>query len=189
MLDESHTFRDGALRPVRTAERVRSFTVRGKPREAMSIGGSEHLALPDAYPRLREINVYLGWFGGLARPMQAASLAGSLAMRMPGVRSVMKAAGDQVAGIGAAPEPGSGISWVVAEAYDATGTKLAELHLSGAEPYAFTADFIAWAARRAAGEGIDATGTLGPVQAFGLQALEAGCREAGLQRVSDPAAG
>ena len=41
---------------------------RGKEREAMSIGGAEHLALPAAYPRLREINVYLGWFGGLARP-------------------------------------------------------------------------------------------------------------------------
>jgi len=27
------------------------------------------------------------------------------------------------------------------------------------------------------------TGALGPVQAFGLDALEAGCREAGLERV------
>ena len=187
MLDESHTFRDGALRPVRTAERVRSFTVRGKQREAMSIGGAEHLALPDAYPRLLEINVYLGWFGGLTRPLQAASLAGSLAMRMPGVRSVMKAAGDQVAGVGAGPEPGSGISWVVAEAYDGGGSRLSEVHLSGAEPYAFTADFLAWAARRAAGAGVEGTGALGPVQAFGLEALEAGCSEAGLTRVSDPA--
>jgi short subunit dehydrogenase-like uncharacterized protein len=189
MLDESHTFRDGALRAVRTAERVRSFTVRGKEREAMSIGGAEHLALPDAYPRLREVNVYLGWFGGLTRPMQAASLAGSLAMRMPGVRSVMKAAGDQVAGVGAGPEPGSGISWVAAEAYDADGSRLAEVHLSGAEPYAFTADFLAWAARRAAGDGVDGTGALGPVQAFGLEALEAGCAAAGLRRVSDVARG
>jgi len=187
MLDESHTFRDGALRPVRTAERVRSFTVRGKQREAMSIGGAEHLALPDAYPRLREINVYLGWFGGLSRPMQAASLAGSLAMRMPGVRGVLKAAGDQVAGVGAGPEPGTGISWVAAEAYDAGGSRLSEVHLSGAEPYAFTADFLAWAARRAAGAGVEDTGALGPVQAFGLEALEAGCSEAGLTRVSAPA--
>jgi short subunit dehydrogenase-like uncharacterized protein len=186
MLDESHTFRDGALRPVRTAERARSFTVRGKQRDAVSIGGAEHLSLPDAYPRLREINVYLGWFGALSRPLQAASLAGSLAMRMPGVRSVMKAAGDQVAGVGAGPEPGSGISWIVAEAYDAGGSRLAEVHLSGAEPYAFTADFLAWAARRAAGDGVDGTGALGPVQAFGLEALEAGCRVAGLERVAEP---
>ena len=95
-------------------------------------------------------------------------------MRMPGVRGVMKAAGDQVAGVGAGPEPGSGISWIAAEAYDAGGDRLAEVHLSGAEPYAFTADFLAWAARarpaRASG-----TGALGPVQAFGLEALEAGC--------------
>ena len=163
----------------------------------MSIGGAEHLALPDAYPRLREINVYLGWFGGLTRPLQAASLAGSLAMRMPGVRGVMKAAGDQVAGVGAGPEPGSGISWIAAEAYDAGGSRLAEVHLSGAEPYAFTADFLAWAARRAAARAgrRAGTGALGPVQAFaGLEALEAGCsgrqglaplREAGTLHAAD----
>jgi short subunit dehydrogenase-like uncharacterized protein len=189
MIDESHTFSDGALRAARTAERVRSFPIRGKQREAVSIGGAEHLTLPAAYPRLREVNVYLGWFGGLARPLQAASLAGSLFMRVPGVRGVLHAAGDQVAGLATGPEPGSGISWVAAEAYDAGGAKLAEVHLSGAEPYAFTADFLAWAAGRAAGQGVEGTGALGPVQAFGLEALEAGCQAAGLSRVSDPAAG
>ena len=29
----------------------------------MSVGGAEHFTLPAAYPRLREVNVYLGWFG------------------------------------------------------------------------------------------------------------------------------
>ena len=183
-LDESHAFRDGALRPSRTAERVRSFGVRGKDRPAVSIGGAEQLALPASYPRLREVNVYLGWFGPLARPLQAASLAGSLALRVPGVRAGLHAAGDRVADLIGGPEPGEGLSWVVAEAYDGAGTRLAEVHLSGAEPYEFTAGFIAWAARRAAGQGVDGTGALGPVQAFGLEALEAGAREAGLERVS-----
>jgi len=186
-LDESHAFRDGALRPSRTAERVRSFTVRGREREAVSIGGAEQLTLPATYPRLREVNVYLGWFGGLSRPMQAASLAGSVALRVPGARAALRAAGDRVAGLVGGPEPGGGRSWVVAEAYDGAGTRLGEVQLSGAEPYAFTAGLLAWAARRAAGHGIPsppAPGALGPLQAFGLEALEAGSREAGLERVS-----
>jgi short subunit dehydrogenase-like uncharacterized protein len=180
LLDESHTFRDGALRLVRTAERVRSFSVRGKDREAFSIGGSEHLGLPASYPQLREINAYLGWFGPLARPLQAAGLAGSVAMRVPGVRAAMKAAADRVASLAGGPEPGNGVSWVVAEAYDAAGERLAGVELSGAEPYALTADLIAWAAQRP----VEAAGALGPVQAFGVQALEEGCREAGLERVT-----
>ena len=76
---------------------------------------------------------------------------------------------------------------MVAEAYDAAGNRLAEVQLAGGEPYALTAGIVAWAARRAAGQGVDGTGALGPVQAFGLSELEAGCREAGLARVSDPA--
>ena len=167
--------------PARIAERVRSFHVKGKDREAVSIGGAEHLTLPEAYPRLLEVNVYLGWFGALARPLQAGSLAGSLAMRLPGVRGALKFAGDRLVEVGGgADEPGSGISWVVGEAYDAAGEKLAEVHLTGGEPYALTAGILAWAARRAAAGGVDGTGALGPVQAFGLRALEEGCREAGL---------
>ena len=184
MVDESHTFRGGALRPSRIAERVREFSVRGKPRPAVSIGGAEHFALPAAYPRLDEVNVYLGWFGSLARPLQAASLAGSLVMRVPGVRGVFRAAGARIADLAGGPEPESGVSWIVGEAYDAGGTRLAEVQLSGAEPYAFTAGMLAWAARRAAGTGIEPHGALGPLQAFGLAELEAGCREAGLERIS-----
>jgi short subunit dehydrogenase-like uncharacterized protein len=180
LVDESHTFRDGALRATRTAERVRSFRVKGKDREAISIGGSEQLALPASYPGLREINVYLGWFGALARPLQAASLAGSLATKLPGVRAMMQAAGDRVVGMAGGPEPGSGVSWVVGSAYDAAGAQLSEVQLSGPEPYGLTADIIAWAAQQP----VSGTGALGPVQAFGVEALEAGCAGAGLTRVA-----
>jgi short subunit dehydrogenase-like uncharacterized protein len=188
MLEDGYAFRGGALRTARIAERVRSFHVKGKDRDAVAIGGAEHFTLPPVHPQLLEVNVYLGWFGALARPLQAGSLAGSVAMRLPGVRGALKAAGDRLVAVTGGPEqPGSGISWVVAEAYDAGGTRLAEVQLSGGEPYTLTAGIIAWAARRAAGQGVDGTGALGPVQAFGLRALEDGCREAGLDRVSDPA--
>ena len=68
-------------------------------------------------------------------------------------------------------------------AYAADGSLLAEVHLSGASPYVFTAGMLAWAARRAAHAGVEGVGALGPVEAFGLEALETGCDEAGLRRV------
>jgi short subunit dehydrogenase-like uncharacterized protein len=185
MFEDGYAFRGGALRKTRIAERVRSFHVKGKDRDAMSIGGAEHLTLPPVHPQLLEVNVYLGWFPALARPLQAGSLAGSVAMRVPGVRGALKAAGGVLAEVGGGrDQPGSGVSWIVAEAYDAAGARLAEVHVSGGEPYTLTAGILAWAARRAANAGVSGTGALGPVEAFGLPELEAGCREAGLERVS-----
>ena len=67
VLGDHFAFRDGAVQSVRSAERVRSFNVAGKAREAFSLGGAEHYALPDAFERLREVNVYTGWFGPLSR--------------------------------------------------------------------------------------------------------------------------
>jgi short subunit dehydrogenase-like uncharacterized protein len=187
MLEDGYTYRDGALRTARIAERVRSFHVKGKERDAVSIGGAEHLTLPAVHERLQEVNVYLGWFGALARPLQAGSLAGSVAMRAPGVRSAFKALGDRVVNsippTQALNRPGEGISWVVGEAYDAAGDRLAEVQLTGGEPYALTAGFLAWAAQQSA----SGAGAMGPIEAFGLRELEAGCREAGLERTSTAA--
>ena len=188
MLDDGYAYRGSALRTARIAEKVRSFHVKGKDRDAVSIGGAEHLTLPAVHGPLEEVNVYLGWFGALAKPLQVGSLAGSVAMRAPGVRSAFKALGDRVVELGGAMDrPGEGISWVVGEAYDAAGERLAEVQLSGGEPYALTAGTIAWAARRAAAQGVDGAGALGPVAAFGLRELETGCREAGLERTSTAA--
>ncbi len=186
MLGDGFAYRDGRVQTIRIAERVRTFEAKGKPREAASIGGSEHFTLPEAYPRLREVNVYLGWLGRLSKPLQVASLAGSYATRVPGVRAALQAVGERVVEIGSGGDAprGEGLSYVVGAAYDAAGEQLAEVHLSGTEPYALTAGILAWAARRAADTGVSGTGALGPVAAFGLAELEAGCREAGLERVS-----
>ncbi|MEA2441428.1 MAG: hypothetical protein QOH76_2852 [Thermoleophilaceae bacterium] len=185
-LGDSHAFRDGALRRARVAERVRSFTVEGSPRQAVSVGGAEHFGLPAAFPRLREVNVYLGWFGALSRPMQVGSLVGSVATKVPGVRGVLEFAGGRLAELGGdGPEPGTtpgGTSWIVAEAYDAAGAPVAEVHLSGVDGYAFTAEFMAWAARAAAAGRVKGTGAIGPVEGFGLEELERGCAVAGLSR-------
>jgi short subunit dehydrogenase-like uncharacterized protein len=181
-LSDGHAFRDGRLVKVRAADRVRSFAVAGRERAAISVGGAEHFALPAVFPSLREVNVYLGWFGPLARPVQAASLVGSLVTRVPGTRAVMQAVGERVAGLVPDPEPGTtsgGRSWIAAEAYSAGGERLAEVHVAGGDPYEFTAAFMAWAAQ----QDVSGAGALGPVEAFGLARLEEGCRQAGLERV------
>jgi short subunit dehydrogenase-like uncharacterized protein len=186
-LGEGHAFRAGALQAVRPAERVRSFTVKGKERAAISIGGAEHFGLPAAYSRLREVNVYLGWFGPLARPLQAGALVGSVATKVPGMREALEYAGEKLMALGEGPEPGTtgeGESWIAAQAYDAAGVPVAEVHLSGANWYAFTADFIAWAARAAAAGRIKGVGALGPVEAFGLEELERACASSGLSRTA-----
>ena len=182
-LSDAFAYRDGHIRTVRTVERVRSFNVSGKRREGISIGGSEHFALPAAYPELSEVNVYLGWFGPLARPLQAGALVGQYVNRLPLARTTMRFWGEKAAGLLSGPEAGTtpgGASWIAAEAYDESGAKLSEVHLTGVDGYDFTASFLAWAARHP----VTGTGALGPVQAYGLQALERGVSTAGLTRVS-----
>ena len=73
-------------------------------------------------------------------------------------------------------------SLVVAEAFDARGTRLSAVRLTGVNPYDFTAAILAWGAQTAANDGLRQTGALGPVDAFGLEALVRGCAEAGLSR-------
>src|SRR3954468_6027200 len=98
-LGEGFAFRGGGVRPAGIAERVRSFMVAGRRREAISIGGAEHYGLPAAFPGLREVNVYLGWFGPLARPFQAGSFAGSFVRRVPGATAGMRFFGERALGL------------------------------------------------------------------------------------------
>jgi short subunit dehydrogenase-like uncharacterized protein len=187
-LDDGHAYRDGRIRTARPAERVRSFRVAGKPREAISVGGAEHFGLPAAYGSLLEVNVYLGWFGALAKPLQASTLAGSVALRVPGVRRALQAVGERIVSLAPAPEAGTtgdSLSWVPAIAYSSSGEVLSEVHVTGADSYDFTASFLAWAARRAARHGVAGAGALGPVGAFGLDVLVEGCASAGVQRLGD----
>jgi hypothetical protein len=177
-------FRGGHVRTERTARRARNFDVAGKERPAISIGASEHFGLPRFAPRLREVNAYLGWFGPASRPMQAFSLAGSVAMKLPGATRLWDAATSRLAtgssgGPDAEARAKSG-SHVVGIAYDAAGRQLAEVHVTGVNGYTFTGNVLAWGAERAAAGGLLGTGALGPVDGFGLDELRAGCAEAGL---------
>ena len=70
----------------------------------------------------------------------------------------------------------------VAEVRDAAGELVSRVELSGPEAYGLTAALLAWGATTAAATKPRATGTVGPVQAFGLEALTSGAAEAGLVR-------
>jgi short subunit dehydrogenase-like uncharacterized protein len=182
-LSDAFAYRDGHIRKVRTVERVRSFMVSGRRREAFSVGAAEHFALPAAYPGLSEVNVYLGWFGPLSRPLQAGALVGEYVTRIPLARATMRFWGEKAVSLLPGPEAGTtpgGSSWVAAEAYDESGRQLSEVHLTGADAYDFTASFLAWAARHP----VSGTGALGPVQAYGVAALTEGMASAGLTRVT-----
>jgi hypothetical protein len=177
-------FRDGRVQTERAAKRVRSFRVGSKELSGVSVGSSEHFALPRLSPRLREVNAYLGWFGPASRAMQAVSVGTSIGMKVPGVEKLWSAAGERfVQGSSGGPDATARAktgSRIVAIAYDSSGRALSEARLEGVDGYTFTGRMLAWAAERAASGGLKGTGALGPVDGFGLEELVAGCAEAGI---------
>ena len=183
-------FSDGRLQSERSAKRLRSFRVGAKERPAVSVGSSEHFALPRVAPRLREVNAYLGWFGPASRAMQAMSVGTSLAMKLPRAEQLWGTANERFAqGSSGGPDEelrSKSGSHIVGIAYDAAGRPLAEVHLTGLNGYTFTGRMLAWAAERAASGGLKGTGALGPVDAFGLDVLVAGCAEAGISEEGAP---
>lgn len=106
-------------------------------------------------------------------------------LRVPGARSGAEALTRRfIHGSTGGPDErereGTG-SAVVAIAY-AGEEQLASVELRGVNGYDFTARVLAWGGGRAAAAGMLAAGALGPAEAFGLDALEAGCAESGITR-------
>lgn len=185
-LEPGYGFRGGRLVDERGAARVHSFEVGGRSRAGVSAGSSEAFALPRIHPGLRDVDVYLGWFGGASGALSVVSLAMSGLARIPGVQTAMRSAfarfvKGSTGGPDAEQRARSG-SEVVAEALDPAGRVLAEVRLAGVDVYDFTGAIIAWAAERAAAGGLQGVGALGPVDGFGLEALEQGVAGAGLRR-------
>lgn len=186
LVEPGYAYRDGSLVSERAAVRVRSFDAAGRTRQAISAAASEHYALPRSYPRLTEVDAYLGWFGDRSKAMARAAAVTTALMRLPGAKSVAGAITDRfvkgsTGGPSAEQRTGAG-SYIIGEALDGGGEILAEVHLAGADGYDFTARMLAWAASRAIETPIEAKGAIGPVEAFGVEALEAGAAEAGIAR-------
>jgi short subunit dehydrogenase-like uncharacterized protein len=186
-LEPAFAWREGRLVTERSAKRHATFDVRGRQRPAISVGSSEHFTLPRLQPGLREVDSYLGWFGPASRPMQVMSAGVALATAVPGVKRGLLSLADRfVKGSTGGPDAelrAKSSSYAIATAYDDTGRELAEVRVEGASAYDFTFGILAWGARTAAAGGLKASGALGPAEAFGLDELEAGCREAGIVRV------
>ena len=184
LAEPAYAFRDGRIVSERGARQVHHLD--GRP--AISVGASEQFALPRVYPELREVGVWLGWFGPASRPLQVLSGATALATKVPGVgRALTSTAQRFVKGSTGGPDAATRAkarSRVLAIASDGAGKELASVRLEGVGPYDFTAEMLAWGALQAAGGGLAGGGALGPVEAFGLDELERGVADAGIARVA-----
>jgi short subunit dehydrogenase-like uncharacterized protein len=179
-------WRGGRIVTERMAKRVREFDARGKKRPGVSVAGTEHYALPRFAPQLLDVDVYLGWFGPMSRPLQALSMGMAGVNRVPGMSSAFNALTQRfvkgsTGGPDAEARARSG-SHYLAIARDGAGKPLAEVHLEGPNGYTITGALLAWGAGVASRGGLKGTGALGPVDGFGLEALESGAAELGLKR-------
>jgi len=184
LTEPGYAFRGGRLRSERPARHVRDFELAGRKRAAISVGATEQFTLPRIHPGLQDVGVWLGWFGPASRPLTLLSGATELVTKLPGVRAAIGATTSKLVK-GSSGGPGATAraqtrSIVVAIASDDAGAPLASAALEGCNPYDFTAGMLAWSAIQAAGGGLRGSGALGPVDGFGLEALEAGVADAGI---------
>jgi short subunit dehydrogenase-like uncharacterized protein len=183
--EQVYTWRDG-ISAEPAGARMRTFPVDGHERPALTIGSSEHYALPRLHPGLREVDVYLGWFGPATRAVHLGSRVSDSLLRFPGARPLVRRLGELAVGrVAEEPDPAAldrVTSHFIGAAFDAVGSPLAEVRLIAGDPYRLTARLLGWGAGRAAEHGVAATGALGPVDGIGLDVLEAGAAEIGLHR-------
>ena len=186
MLEPGFAFRGGRIVTEPSGRRISSFEVGEREKQAVSVGSSEHFTLPPLSPGLTDVDVYLGWFGAMSRPMQIGSLGlaaiGRIGPLKRGLAGLTRVFVKGSTGGPSEAERATGGSYIVAQALDEGGGRLAEVRLSGVDGYTFTANFLAWAAIRARDGGITGAGALGPAAAFGLEEFEKGVAAAGIER-------
>jgi short subunit dehydrogenase-like uncharacterized protein len=184
LLEPGFAWDGGRLGTEPAGARDWTFDVAGRTRRGLSVGGSEHLTLPDLAPTLQSVGVYLDWFGPATAVAHRLAPATPWLARVPGAPDAMARLADAIGRrFSEAPTTGEGTrTHVVAEVRNANGTRVARVQLLGPDPYAMTADLLAEAAVRAAAGAVSGAGALGPVQAFGLAGLTDLAATAGLTR-------
>ncbi|OLT54624.1 saccharopine dehydrogenase NADP-binding domain-containing protein [Cellulosimicrobium sp. CUA-896] len=185
LLDPSYAWRDGRLRAERLGARVVTFDVGGRRVRGISAGGSEPFALPRLAPALRDLDVVVGSSSPAVHlvPAATALLTGALRLPVLGARLREAVEARSAGPSGAGPDAtrrASTRSHVVADARDRRGRLLHRVRLDGPDPYDLTARFLAAAAVRAVQQGVRDVGALGPVEAFGLDALRGIVTDAGV---------
>lgn len=187
LLEPAYTFTGGRVVSERGARRLKRFELApGRSAQAVSVGSSEQFTLARLRPELLEIDTYLGWFGPASRPLQAFSAMSSVVARVPGVRAgARELTGRLVKGSTGGPDAETRArsrSLILARVLDGGGRELSAVRLEGPNGYDLTAAFLAWGAETALAGGLHGTGALGPVDGFGLDALETAAAEHGLVR-------
>jgi short subunit dehydrogenase-like uncharacterized protein len=184
ILEPGKIWKSGTLVKCYGAAGVRTFTLDGRERAAILIPSTESFSLPKVFPHLKDVNVYMGWFGNASYSLRRLAAVNAALMSVPGYGALLKGL------ISLLPESGgkgpdssarsiTG-SHIVSEAYDADGRILSRAELQGVNGYVFTFKFLAWAADMTARGKVKKTGAIGPIEAFGLDELIKGCGEAGL---------
>ena len=169
----------------RAGKRALTFRYAGVTRAAMTVGGSEHLGLPQVFPQLEGVDVGLGWFGRWTRPIRTASTLQAPLLRSAIVRAALKRLSERLPGSHREPDS-DGRSLVIAVARDDSGQPLATTALTGPDPYELTGSLLAWGAvRMATPDALLKPGAHGPVAAFGLDTLTLGAAEAGLHEAKE----
>jgi len=176
-------------RIVDVASRLTSFDVGGAAKDALAVGASEPFTLPRLDPRIRDVDVYLGWFGSMSKAAGLASRVTNTAMRLPGLGGALRAGLTAAAGSATGKGPSSHQrastrTVAVARTHDGVGRELSRAVVEGPSPYDLTAELLAWAAAMLLTRMETATGALGPADAFGFDALVAGCADIGLRRLT-----
>jgi short subunit dehydrogenase-like uncharacterized protein len=183
--EPSFAWRDGRLVTERAAARVRSFPAAGAELVGISVGGAEHLFLPQTFERLRDVEVYLGWAGKRSRAVQAGSALTSVLTRLPGVpgavdRVTSSLMRGSTGGPSAADRAKVGTR-VIAHAVAPDGGVLARVELRGPNPYELTAALLGTAAQRLRdGVAKPAPGVHGPAGLLGTDGFVRLGEEVGL---------
>ncbi|MSO27878.1 MAG: saccharopine dehydrogenase [Candidatus Nanopelagicales bacterium] len=189
MLAPSFAFHHGGIITERSARSTSHFNVDGKTLAGLSVGGSEHFALPRFDQSVRDVGVYLGWAGKATSAASAASGVMSAAARIPGLSTLihraLKSAAGETTGQGPTKrQRDTNTSIAVARTFDGVGRQLSRVQVTGPSPYSLTAELLAWAAAMCLVYPAQTGGAFGPVDAFGLTALVRGCADMGLVPVN-----
>ncbi len=181
-------WRNGKLVKGFGGTRLRRFMVANKSRAAISVSTSEAFFLPKSFAQLKDINVYLGWFGLASYLLQFMAISSSVFLKLPGSgKFLQKIQPFLFTSKGKGPNKASrdkGASQVLAIAYDKNGKALSRFELEGVHGYTFTANMLAWVADKLSQLEVTQAGALGPVEVFGVNGLLEACEESGLKAVT-----
>ncbi|WP_159931239.1 saccharopine dehydrogenase NADP-binding domain-containing protein [Oceanicoccus sp. KOV_DT_Chl] len=157
-------------------EKTHSIVAGDNKIKVISVSGSECFELPRMYPTLDNVNVYLGWFGPLGGLVSCISRLQQKLLKIPGYLKMMQALAARVQfpaiNVEKITAKDEGGSLVVAEAFDSNGKLIKQCTLSGHNMYYYTGEIMAWIVSKIQRGEIKACGVVGPVRAFGLEALE-----------------